>query len=85
MVRIRLGLQRGEKFMEPDSALVHALPGLLQPLQRRCKNCQLTWLCNTPEEAEFIPAAACSGNEGLPGIKEGQDRKSNPQGRGKKK
>lgn len=80
MVRIRLGLHRGEKFTEPDSPLVHALHSLFQPLQRRCRNCQFTWLCNTLEEA----AAACSGNEGLPGIMEGQDRKINPQGRGKK-
>lgn len=84
MVRIRLGLHRGEKFMEPDSPLVHALHSLFQPLQRRCRKCQFTWLCNTLEEAEFIPAAACSDNEGLPGRKEGQDRKSNPQRRGKK-
>lgn len=85
MVRIRLGLHKGEKFTEPDSPLVHALHSLFQPLQRRCKNFQFTWLCNTPEEAEFTPADAGSGNEGLPGVKEGEGGKSNAQGRGKKK
>ena len=41
------------------------------------------WLCNTLEEAEFIPAAVCSGSKDLPGIKEEQDRKCVPKGREK--
>lgn len=53
----------------------------VQPLQRRCENCQSPWLRNTLEE--FIPAAVWSGSEDLPGIKEGKDRKSIPQGREK--
>lgn len=55
----------------------------VQPLQRRCKKCQSTWLGKTLEEAMFIPGALCSGSEDLPCVKEGQDRKSIPQVREK--
>lgn len=36
-------------------------------------------------ETEFNPAAACSSSEDLPGIKEGHNRRSIPQGRGKRR
>lgn len=56
----------------------------VQPLQRRREKHRSTRLCNALEKAEFIPAAVCSGSEHLPSIKEGHNRKSLPQGRGKK-